>query len=528
MTEDVKPEFKWDLSKARATINLEEYRYELKDIRDTTTGIKTLVEVFKDNKRIHKDVLCLASSKSRKTFGREAGDQKKITEHLLIVEEQLEAELCNLVSNRTSKQTLELTPTEVKEARELLLSPKLMFKIVEMMKALGVAGEENITLMHYLTFTSRITDHPLSIVVKGESSAGKSFVLSRLMLLIPPEAYEELTDATAQSFYYAAIDAYSHKIIVVFEKQGSFKTQNPIRTFQSEGKLRIQVTVKNPETNQFVTQVKEVKGPVGFITTTTHPNIHSENETRCFSVYPNESTEQTERILSVISKQYSKGHKKIDEEVLRPFHNLQKLLKPYPVIIPFTDAIEKAFPKNITRVRRDYSRFLALIEIIAILHQEQREKVNDEGVDKIVAALADYGCAWYISRYILARTIYGVGPKTEQVLEAMARIEEKNISKDAPLESVTINDIAKTLEWDTDTVAKWLKPAIKKGFVTVEEEAHGRKPGKFRLSKKELQKKLLPDPTELLLQTSTTIDTSCLVYNPLTGEEHVCSDGTEG
>lgn len=48
---------------------------------------------------------------------------------------------------------------------------------------------------------------------------------------------------------------------------------------------------------QYVTRSIEKDGPTGFFTTTTKPQLFDENETRTFSLFVNESEEQTKKIL---------------------------------------------------------------------------------------------------------------------------------------------------------------------------------------------------------------------------------------
>jgi len=113
-----------------------------------------------------------------------------------------------------------------------------------MVKKLGVVGEEKNVLLHYIILTSRKLRQPLSATVKGDSSSGKSYTLLTTIKLFPKSAYIDLTDATPQSFYYCPEDYFKHKIIVIFEKHGGERADYAIRTLQSEGKLKIQVTIK--------------------------------------------------------------------------------------------------------------------------------------------------------------------------------------------------------------------------------------------------------------------------------------------
>ncbi len=415
----------------------------------------------------------------------------------------------------------EITEEDKKAVLELLNNRLLMYEVLQIIQSLGVAGEAKNILLHYCTLTSRILDDILSEVVKGDSSAGKSYVILKVLQLFPRSAYIDITDATAQSSFYVAKDYFAHKIIVIFEKHGQEKADYSIRTLQSEKKLKIQMTVKDTKTGQFMTKEKEVNGPTGFITTTTEARIHAENETRNISVFPDESIEQTLRTFEISDRKY-RGVGIINPDDLRKWIMLQRLLKPYPVLIPFVEEIRKAFPPKPQRVRRDYPKFLALITTITILHQEQREKVMVNTVEHLKATLADYHIAKMIMEDSLVRTLYELTPKTELII----KIAEEVIDDEREVKKFTAKEIATRLEWDSDTVNKWLKPAIQKGYINELEEHKGSKPATYTLTDKKPEHiKILPATEELIEKNPEWLGNAVL-YDPIEGEEIVMEDDT--
>jgi len=136
------------------------------------------------------------------------------------------------------------------------------------------------------------------------------------------------------------------------------------------------------------------------IETTTKTDHNPENTSRCFVVYMDESEEQTKRIHAFQRKQKTlQGSKdKKESERLRAKHrNIQRLLRTLTVSIPFVDQIK--FPSKWMRTRRDYPKFLNLIEAVSFLHQYQRElKKDEEGIEYIEATLEDYKIAYQISK----------------------------------------------------------------------------------------------------------------------------------
>ena len=389
-----------------------------------------------------------------------------------------------------------------------------------MVKRLGVVGEEKNVLLHYIIFTSRKLKHPLSATVKGDSSAGKSYTLLTTIKLFPKSAYIDLTDATPQSFFYCPEDHFKHKIIVIFEKHGSERADYAIRTLQSEGKLKIQVTVKNPTTGQFEAQLIEKEGPTGFVTTTTASLIHSENDTRNISMFPDQSTEQTSRIYESVDSHYL-GVQPINEDELRLWHNMQLVLEELPVLIPFASSFRKYFPKHIVRTRRDYGHFLAIVETVAFLHQKQRKRVTLHGKIYIRATLADAFIAKTIVEDSLSKSIYELPEKTIEVIEKsrilVEELTEKNGQNNDIKATFTITTLAKKLGWDRDTAAKWMKPATRKGYLTVAVSAKGPKGAEYILEEKELPgSTFLPSIDDLVVDNP--IEDTGNIYNPLTGE----------
>lgn len=472
---------------------------------------KVNIALYKDDRHVMRDYFSLDSNKARTTFANSAKitDEEKETvkEDLMLlsaVVEDINKEI--LQSKKTTKEK-KLSKKDIEEAENILASATLLHDILKTIKKAGVAGEEKNTLIYFLVFTSRITEDPLSVVVKGESSVGKSYGVSKVITLFPRNAYVDITDATAQSFYYAPSGHFAHKIIVIFEKHGGEKADYSIRTLQSEKKLKIQVTVKDPQTGEFGTQEHEIEGPAGFITTTTEAVIHSENETRNISIYPDESTTQTEKTFEVTDAKY-RGIFGLTKKELKPWRNMQRILKPYDVLIPFVEELRTAFPKKPVRVRRDYGKLLALIAVIALLHQKQRDikKVNE--TEYIVATLVDFHIAKVLLEETLQKTIYAIPPKSLEIIDAV-----KEMAGD-----VSVREIANKLDWDYDTVKKWFDPAYQKGFFVRTEEHKGSKAARYKLADKEPQMRAILPDTEYLYEANPKWLGGQKIYDPVTGE----------
>jgi len=486
--------------------------YRLQSIK----GYKADVSVFQNNQLLNRDNLLLTSAKTRASFIKQchkadSQTKKTVSQHLLELTQVLEKLSQNQAKKESENKVKKLSQEDKQAAIKILQSPTLFYDILQFIKKLGVIGEEITALTHYIVFTSRITDEPISEIVKGESSVGKSYVVGRVMIIFPKDSYRDITDATAQSFFYAPKDYFAHKIIVIFERHGTEKTDYSIRSLQSEKKLKLQVTVKDPETGQFITKEKEVDGPVGFVSTTTEAQIHNENETRILSVYPDENQEQTANILQSVDSKY-RGVARPSQEEITNWQNIQRVLKPYPVFIPFVEEIRAKFPKELVRVRRDYSKFLSLLSVITLLHQKQRDKTTIGNKEYLVSTLADFHIAKTLFEDILKKTIYELPPKTEYL------IKQANKLVSGAIDSFSISDLAQKAGWEYDITWKWFKPAYYKGFFLKTEEHKGSKAAKYKLSNKQIKKvKILPETEELYEKNKGWLGES-KIYHPLTGQ----------
>ncbi len=101
------------------------------------------------------------------------------------------------------------------------------------------------------------------------------------------------------------------------------------------------------------------------------------------------------------------------EKEFRVWRCAQTLLKPCEVRIPFANKLGEEFPISVTRVRRDFLRFLALIEAHCLLYQYQRE-VDENGY--LVATLDDFIGILPLANVVLTRSLKEISPAKERVL----------------------------------------------------------------------------------------------------------------
>ncbi|MCG7853486.1 MAG: CHC2 zinc finger domain-containing protein, partial [Methanosarcinaceae archaeon] len=262
----------------------------------------------------------------------------------------------------SAERSHELTAQEREEAVRYLKDPNLVQNLVTDIRRIGIVGEDSNALALYLFSLTRKSEKPISAVVFGDSSAGKSYLVNCICSLIPKEDLLILSSASARSFEHAPEEMLKHKFIVVQEIEGLGEVEHTIRIMQSEGKLSRLVPVKNEVTDKYESMHKDVECPACIITTTTRDRVHPENSTRIFELYVNQTAEQTAQIHDLQRQKVTLEWAAIEKEqasVKVTHANVQRLIKNLKAVIPFAKHI--SFPQESLRSRRDFERFLSLI-----------------------------------------------------------------------------------------------------------------------------------------------------------------------
>ena len=392
--------------------------------------------------------------------------------------EAIEKDLLNLVEKLDEikqkmgggKESIDKPPEITVEEREralaILKKADLLSMIREDLTKIGIAGEDRNKVMLYMTFTSRKLRKPLSVIVKGDSAGGKSYLVSLVLKLFPSEDIKNFTEVSAKSLFYMSEDALKNKILVIYERHGSESSDYSIRSLQSEDKLKLAVTMRDPKTSEFRTVEKTVKGPISYAETTTKLSIHAENETRVFNIFIDESSEQTGKIFSIQDLVYLPEERMdsgLTEGIIKKHHLLQRVLEPVKVMIPYVREI--TFPTDKLRLRRDRMRFLALIETFAFLYQFQRDKVKIRDEEYIRANLEDYRMAYELAEVIMKETLSALHPKTKDLLGFIRDLSQP----------FTLSDIQNVSGWNSMRIRRYLKQLMEEEYIEAKSSGQGKR-----------------------------------------------------
>ena len=336
----------------------------------------------------HLDSLDIYVSKARAHFVEEAAKALSVKPDALDSEVKsllvtLEAERLLLRDPAAPKKAAYvMTEDEKAEALAALKDKQLIPNLLHSYEALGMVGEEKAKLLGYLGAVSRLLPQPLGLLILSRSGAGKTALQEAICDLLPEEAIIRYTRVTGQALFYKEAGSLKHKVISIEEEEGMRAALYSIRTLASSQRLTVATTRSDPKTGKMKTDEYEVEGPVFLLIATTNPEaLDFETRSRFIVVTVDESDGQTRRILTARKLRYTlEGQMKNQarETLLHKYRNMQRLLKPLAVVNPYAPYLD--YPFDRLQMRREFGKYMTLINAIALLHQHQRE-VNTKTQD---------------------------------------------------------------------------------------------------------------------------------------------------
>lgn len=321
----------------------------------------------------------------------------------------------------------QMSDAEKTEALASLKDPKLMDHLLKDLESLMI-GEEKAKLLGYLGTISRLMDQPLGVLIVSRSGAGKTTLQDALCRLIPEESINRYTRLTSQALFYTDEKGLKNKVLSIEEEDGMKEALYSIRTLQSSQRLTVVSTRSDPKSGKLKAEEYTVEGPVFIMISTTNPDaLDFETRNRFIIITINESEEQTKRIMEARKESFTlEGKLKAADlnQLIKRSQNMQRLLKPIEVINPYAKRLEYPFDK--LQMRREFNKYMVLINSIALLHQYQREikTYEKEGISHpyIEVELSDIALANKLVMEFFPHSLDEMAPHTRCFTEELHRL----------------------------------------------------------------------------------------------------------
>lgn len=385
-------------------------------------------------------------------------------------------------------------PEPVPEAPPAIAgSPDILAALATALHARGVVGEDRFVKVTYLCLTSRVLERPVSLVAKGPSAAGKSFVVQQVVEFMPSSAYFALSAMSERALAYSQ-EPLEHRFLILYEAagmEGEFATYL-LRSLLSEGCIRYE-TVEKVKGGGLQPRLIERRGPTGLVVTTTQVQLHPENETRLLSVPANDTAAQTAAIIRALAAEDRRQPQDCTEwRALQSWIGAQD----NGVTIPFAAALAELVPPVAVRLRRDFATVLNLIKAHAILHQRTRDH-DTEG--RIIATVGDYGAVRDLVGDLVADEVGATVPAaTVETVNAVAELASQASA------GVTYQQLGARLQLDKSTAMRRARVALNRGYLKNLEDRRGQ-PARLVLGEP------LPSEVTILPTVETLSKAGCTV-----------------
>jgi DNA primase len=281
------------------------------------------------------------------------------------------------VTPATTKPT-----TDNSQPHDILKQDNLLQEINKLIEQSGIVGEANSRLLLFIIASSYKTKQPLHAIVQGSSGSGKTHLISKIADLIPQEDVLRFTRITESSLYNWGEYDLVNKLLIIEDLDGlKEEALFAMRELISNQRLSSSVSIKDKKGN-IKSVKKEVKGVFSSLSATTKGEIYEDNMSRSFLLAVDESTAQTDKIISYQNKRIAgEINEKEQEKAKEKLQKILRALKVEEVQNPYATQIQ--LPENVHKKRRLNEMFQSIIKQITIINQYQRRTTNGKIITEI-------------------------------------------------------------------------------------------------------------------------------------------------
>ena len=355
-----------------------------------------------------------------------------------------------------------MTAEQNKAAIQLLSSPKLMRKTLDLIVKSGLVGQHKNGLLLFLLYLSRYFDEPLHAIIFGKSGSGKTYLQTKISDCIPPEDLRVVTSLTENTLYYSPKGFWKHKVLLIEDLEGVYQAFLPLREMMSKQEISKLTTDKDSQGNNVQVNLK-VEGPICVSGATTKEWIYEDNANRSYLFIIDESKDHLKLVMAYQRKQYAGQINQQEQDVCKEsLQNGQRLLKKnIQIINPYAEQL--ILPEQVFKKLRTNMHYLKLIQIITFYCQYSRvAKTNRSGGKYIETSIEDIEWANRLVKESLLQKSDELSGKLRQFFEI---IKELMRTKKENEQSFYAKQIRQYLRMNPMTVNRHLRRLEMRGYI---------------------------------------------------------------
>jgi len=313
-----------------------------------------------------------------------------------------------------------------------LLSDKKRWEIICELLDFFIAGEDHNKQLLFLLILGNYHPKLMSFVLyRGDSSAGKNYVVQNVLQFFPKGDVYTFDSATAVALNYDD-DLDGVKTLYLRELMEKNSMVDLLKSLYNEdGKIHKE-TVKDKETKEHIVKTHVIER-MGIITTFSFEGIQIDVINRSWVLNPDQTPKQTKKILNhhlsveanLIEHDISKNKKL--SECFFISQCIKCLDFNFDIYIPYVQKLESLFPVQFLNVRRDFNKLLMLIKILALWNQKNRDCFDIGKKRYLIANYTDLKMALEISEDLFINLVMHIDDIKRGILDFMEAIELKDV-----------------------------------------------------------------------------------------------------
>jgi len=362
-----------------------------------------------------------------------------------------------------------------KEVERILASENPIMEIEKHLDNIIAGERENKITIFILLLSGKFNDSKKKqmILLKGTEGSGKS----TLMKIADFFKTKDVGRFSEHALDYTNLDGYE---ILRLKEIGNMDEEkqgvSTIKFLSSDDKgYIVEVTVRDKETGRFTTE-EHIIPPITLISSTTRVILDPQFVRRNWILNPDESEEQTAKVLEWKARykqelnEVALGIKQFtsldySKEVLS---QLVKQLEPCTIIVPFPKALTELLNNKVLRVRGDYDKIMAFVELYCFLNQNRLPKKEVNG-KKIVFAKPQICLeALKIVQQPLVNMTISLEKRTQKLIEILKKLGLT--SKGTIITKGVRDKIAVLMRRSERTIRKYLGELEVAGYLSSSEQ----------------------------------------------------------
>lgn len=391
-----------------------------------------------------------------------------------------------------------------REAMKLLQSPLFFYLLLLALRKDGLVGEELNALVLFIVAVSRLLLRPLNAFVRARSSAGKNFLINKVLRLLPRHAIAEITSVSERAWNYMGT-RLRHTVVYLQERNEAAGDVHPLRLLISEDKIIRRVT--RWKDGKLSTKKYVAYGPVASISTGTK-QLQVDDQTRHVVISLNETPEQTRKIV----KSYTRQTEGLSRKELRAWRMVQRLLEKrrgVEITLPewFDRVADWLFVDDL-RVRRYYPAFIEACRTVCLIRSFQSRKSSR--ATRLTVEFADFAITALIFDRVFVESLRlrkGVNESTRDLIDNLS------LQKKGP---VSAKDVVREHGVSLDRAYRMLRSAETAGVIIRTNEPEK---GNRKLFLAVPPPRFVPDPKRLFRKLH--LKETVRIVHPITGEQIV-------